>query len=295
MDRRQLFGESVAGTIVRLVLLSIVVGIMFSALDINLFNIVERFQLLMRRIAEFGFDALHWALRYFVLGAVVVVPIWFIVRLLKRGPRRDTQWMRGAFSAHGLARRAPGQLRQLRAPAVRVPGDGARCISSLDAGDQAGLRRSGRCRAAAVWRPPPAWRWPRRPNRCRRCRSAECARPSARGRGPAPRSSDETAAVPRQPPASAARAALPSPLRASVVFDTAMPSTARSTSTLTVGARSSSAMSGASFTTTGRFGLPAETISARACSTRATRSSSAAGACRSRRPGVLGEEMLIVK
>jgi hypothetical protein len=84
MDRRQLFGESVAGTIVRLVLLSIVVGIIFSALDINLFNIVERFQLLMRRIAEFGFDALHWALRYFVLGAVVVVPIWFIVRLLKR-------------------------------------------------------------------------------------------------------------------------------------------------------------------------------------------------------------------
>ena len=84
MDRRQLFGDSIAGTIIRLVLLSIVVGIVFSALDINLFNIVERFQLLVRRIAEFGYDALHWAFRYFLLGAVVVIPIWLIVRLAKR-------------------------------------------------------------------------------------------------------------------------------------------------------------------------------------------------------------------
>jgi hypothetical protein len=84
MDRRQLFGDSVAGTIIRLVLLSIVVGIVFSALDINLFNIVERFQLLVRRVAEFGFDALHWAFRYFLLGAVVVIPIWLIMRLAKR-------------------------------------------------------------------------------------------------------------------------------------------------------------------------------------------------------------------
>jgi hypothetical protein len=87
MDRRQLFGESVAGTIVRLVLLSIVVGIVLSALDINLFNIVERFQLLIRRITEFGFDAVHWAFRYFLLGAVVVIPIWLIVRLARRDPK----------------------------------------------------------------------------------------------------------------------------------------------------------------------------------------------------------------
>jgi Domain of unknown function (DUF6460) len=86
MDRRQLFGDSVAGTIIRLVLLSIVVGIVFSALGIDLFNIVERFQLLMRRIAEFGFEAVHWAFRYFLLGAVVVIPIWLIVRLTKRSP-----------------------------------------------------------------------------------------------------------------------------------------------------------------------------------------------------------------
>jgi hypothetical protein len=85
--RRQFFGESVTGTIIRLVLLSIVVGIVFSALGITPFNIVERLELLVRRVAEMGFDVFHWAFRYFLLGAIVVIPIWLIVRLVRRDPR----------------------------------------------------------------------------------------------------------------------------------------------------------------------------------------------------------------
>lgn len=87
MDRRQFFGDSVAGTIIRLVLLSIVVGIVFSALGITPFNIIERIELLIRRIADLGLDTFRWAINYFLLGAVVVIPIWFIVRLLKRDPK----------------------------------------------------------------------------------------------------------------------------------------------------------------------------------------------------------------
>jgi hypothetical protein len=87
MDRRQFFGDSVSGTIIRLVLLSIVVGIVFSALGITPFNIVERIELLVRRIAELGLDTFRWVFNYFVLGAIVVVPIWFVVRLLRREPR----------------------------------------------------------------------------------------------------------------------------------------------------------------------------------------------------------------
>ena len=70
--------------IIRLVLLSIVVGIVFSALGINLFNIVERLQQLVRNIINLGFDTFHSAFQYFLLGVVVVVPIWFVVRLLSR-------------------------------------------------------------------------------------------------------------------------------------------------------------------------------------------------------------------
>ena len=87
MDRRQFFGDSVSSTIIRLVLLSIVVGIVFSALGITPFNIVERIELLVRRIAELGLDTFRWVFNYFVLGAIVVVPIWFVVRLLRRNPR----------------------------------------------------------------------------------------------------------------------------------------------------------------------------------------------------------------
>lgn len=87
MDRGQFFGESVGGTILRLVLLSVVVGIVLSALGITPFNIVERLELLVRRIADLGLDTFRWAFNYFLLGAIVVVPIWFVVRLLKRDQR----------------------------------------------------------------------------------------------------------------------------------------------------------------------------------------------------------------
>jgi hypothetical protein len=87
MDRGQFFGESVGGTILRLVLLSVVVGIVLSALGITPFNIVERLELLVRRIADLGLDTFRWAFNYFLLGAIVVVPIWFVMRLLKRDQR----------------------------------------------------------------------------------------------------------------------------------------------------------------------------------------------------------------
>jgi hypothetical protein len=85
--RRQFFGDSVGGTIIRLVLLSVVVGVILSTLGITPNNIVERFQLLVRRIADLGFDAFHWAFTYFLLGAIVVIPIWIIIRLTRRDQR----------------------------------------------------------------------------------------------------------------------------------------------------------------------------------------------------------------
>lgn len=83
MDHRQFFGDSIAGTLIRLVILSIVVGVIFSALGINPSNIVDSIQRLIQRIADLGFDTVRGAIGYFLLGAVVVFPIWFIVRLLR--------------------------------------------------------------------------------------------------------------------------------------------------------------------------------------------------------------------
>jgi hypothetical protein len=83
MDRRQFFGDSVAGTIIRLVLLSIVVGVVFSALGITPFNLVERLEQIVRRITDLGLDTFRWAFNYFLLGAIIVFPVWIVVRLLR--------------------------------------------------------------------------------------------------------------------------------------------------------------------------------------------------------------------
>jgi hypothetical protein len=88
MDSRQFFGDSIVSTLIRLVLLSIVVGVVFSALGITPFNLIDRLEQLIRNFTAMGFDALNWAFKYFLLGAVIVFPVWFVVRLLN-ARRRD--------------------------------------------------------------------------------------------------------------------------------------------------------------------------------------------------------------
>ena len=44
---------------------------------------------LAMRVYDLGFDTIVWGFRYFLLGAVIVFPIWLIMRVLKAG-RRDT-------------------------------------------------------------------------------------------------------------------------------------------------------------------------------------------------------------
>lgn len=82
MDRETLFGGNPLGVLIRLALISIVVGIVLSALDITPQNLIWRMQILARRLYDMGFGIFEWAGRYLLLGAVVVVPIWIIARLL---------------------------------------------------------------------------------------------------------------------------------------------------------------------------------------------------------------------
>ncbi len=77
----RLFGGNPVGVILRLLVLCIVVGIVMSALGISPDNILYHLQLFMRRIYHLGFGAFEWLFQYLLLGAVIVVPIWLIVRL----------------------------------------------------------------------------------------------------------------------------------------------------------------------------------------------------------------------
>jgi len=69
--------------LMRLILLSIVVGVILSAVGLNPLNILESIERLIRNVWDMGFDAVRWLWGYFLLGAVLVVPIWLLVRLTR--------------------------------------------------------------------------------------------------------------------------------------------------------------------------------------------------------------------
>ena len=84
--RKPLSRRAAARGGVRLILLCILVGVILTALGFDPCNIVDSIGRMIQAIWDMGFDAVRWLWRYFLLGAVVVIPIWLIVRFA-RTPR----------------------------------------------------------------------------------------------------------------------------------------------------------------------------------------------------------------
>jgi hypothetical protein len=80
---QRFFGGPPLAVIGRLILLSILVGVILAAIGLDPWNIIESVRTLIVRIWTMGFDVVRWLWRYFLLGAVIVVPIWLLVRLSK--------------------------------------------------------------------------------------------------------------------------------------------------------------------------------------------------------------------
>ncbi|HEY1542454.1 MAG TPA: DUF6460 domain-containing protein [Xanthobacteraceae bacterium] len=81
------FGGPPLSVALRIVLLSVLVGVILSALGLDPRDIWHSVIDLILRIWNMGWDAVVWLWRYFLLGAVIVVPIWLLMRLTKtRGP-----------------------------------------------------------------------------------------------------------------------------------------------------------------------------------------------------------------
>ena len=81
MDR--FFGGNPLMVLLKLAIISLVVGIVLAALNLDALALLDNIGRLAVRIYEMGFDAFHWAFRYFLLGAVIVFPIWLVSRLWK--------------------------------------------------------------------------------------------------------------------------------------------------------------------------------------------------------------------
>ena len=74
-------GGSPLAVAFRLALLSILVGVVLAAIGFDPYNIIRSIQLLFRRIWDLGFDAVNWLWRYFLLGAVIVIPVFILSRI----------------------------------------------------------------------------------------------------------------------------------------------------------------------------------------------------------------------
>jgi Family of unknown function (DUF6460) len=81
MNRDQFFGPNPLGVAVRLVLFSIVVGIIMSALGLSPADLPRWLAMVGQRVYDLGFGSLQTLFGYFLIGAVVVVPIWLLSRL----------------------------------------------------------------------------------------------------------------------------------------------------------------------------------------------------------------------
>ena len=84
MDKNRLTGDSAFGIVLRLGLLSLIVGVVLSALGINPANLFSSLNILAHRVYDMGFSAVEWVVQYILVGAMVVVPIWLVAQVLTR-------------------------------------------------------------------------------------------------------------------------------------------------------------------------------------------------------------------
>jgi hypothetical protein len=80
-------GGSPLAVVLKLVLMSVLVGVVLAAIGLDPWNIVESLRRLADWIWNLGFDAINSLWRYFILGAVIVIPLWLLSRLFGARPR----------------------------------------------------------------------------------------------------------------------------------------------------------------------------------------------------------------
>lgn len=75
-------GGSPLAVFVRLLFVSLIVGAFLMWLDIRPIDVIYSVERLFRRIWNLGFDAVREIFEYIIAGAVLVVPIWLVIRLM---------------------------------------------------------------------------------------------------------------------------------------------------------------------------------------------------------------------
>ncbi|GLK80122.1 DUF6460 domain-containing protein [Methylopila turkensis] len=81
-------GGSPLGVLLRLLLLCVIVGLVLDQLDLDVFRLLDYAIDVVRDLLANSADLLRALLRYLIIGAAVVIPVWLILRVLKIGSGR---------------------------------------------------------------------------------------------------------------------------------------------------------------------------------------------------------------
>jgi hypothetical protein len=79
--------RSIVSTVIRLLLLSLLVGMVLAFLDVTPESLLTSFGGTVERIFRIVVSFASWALRYVMVGAILVVPIWLVMMLLRLSRR----------------------------------------------------------------------------------------------------------------------------------------------------------------------------------------------------------------
>jgi hypothetical protein len=74
-------GGSPLSVLVKLIFLSLLVGAFLAFLDVTPFELVNRLMRAFRSVFGLSFDAVRDIGRWVLYGAIIVVPVWLLVRL----------------------------------------------------------------------------------------------------------------------------------------------------------------------------------------------------------------------
>ena len=77
------FGGNPLAVALRLIIISIITGIALKAAGYDPRDLLESIPRLFQALYDLGFGWIETVIQYFALGAVIVIPVWLVLRLLK--------------------------------------------------------------------------------------------------------------------------------------------------------------------------------------------------------------------
>lgn len=81
---QRFLGGSPGAVLLKLALLSLLVGVLLAAFGFSPLGFLRFLREMFHDIFGFGMDAVHRLFGYILAGAVIVVPLWLLIRLLAR-------------------------------------------------------------------------------------------------------------------------------------------------------------------------------------------------------------------